>query len=494
MSYTQNPEFKQKMEESKSILGEHFKDFEQMVLRYQAKANSPEWDVICFYIYDRIRYNKTKKDEWSRFWSRNRKPKQYENFNYYVPSSYYNFCCSQETSKYFLDILDYHLEKELRLSWNTFLQIFFDYRSKIMPHFNKLEFEVFLTILKEQSMNNSQLLTKLSMDPSNLSKYKRRLKERFLLFEGLSINHYVLNLAVYGIVYNTPLTSKIDFFKELPNSQFLHSIYTSYSNSQTTMIQYLTPNNERVKKDLQTLCEKINNEHDIISSEVYNFDLSSRLKSLNFSNYNYKNANWDLPYYKLVTSLEKEKHEKTEIPVIFNEFEQVGKKELNLNKIGIEILNHMLMRNEMSINAIKNDLNLSEKEVKKQVENLRKRHYFKSRVNPNYVFGLSNLVLFLTKKTSEQVKIHEQLSIFPEVYSQKYINENEEGLQFIIRIPNEMIFDCMSLFNNFFKEEVKEMFVVNRMYSRRWKLPTEKYETVFQEWKYKSRDILGENS
>jgi len=81
---------------------------------------------------------------------------------------------------------------------------------------------------------------------------------------------------------------------------------------------------------------------------------------------------------------------------------------------------------------------------------------------------LSNLVLFLSKKASEQLKIHKQLSIFPELYSQKYINENEKGLHFIIRIPNEMIFNCMSLFNNFFKEEVKEMFVINQMYSRRW--------------------------
>ena len=49
----------------------------------------------------------------------------------------------------------------------------------------------------------------------------------------------------------------------------------------------------------------------------------------------------------------------------------------------------------------------------------------------------------------------------------------------------------MSLFNDFFKEDVKEMFVVNQMYSRRWLLPTERYETVFQEWKYDSKEILG---
>ncbi len=55
-----------------------------------------------------------------------------------------------------------------------------------MPKFNKNEFLVFETILKEQTMDNKTLLEKLSMDPSNLSKYKRRLLERTLIFEGLS--------------------------------------------------------------------------------------------------------------------------------------------------------------------------------------------------------------------------------------------------------------------------------------------------------------------
>ena len=492
MSYTQNPEFKQRMERAKSILGEQFSDFEKKILKYKAKLNSPEWDICCFHIYAKLRNNQKKKIEWSRFWATNRKPRKYGNFQYSIPSSYNNFCCSKNTSDYFFGILEYHAEQRLELTWNAFLPIFFDYRSKIMPKFSKLEFEVFRTILKEQNLSNSVLLTKLSMDSSNLSKYKRKLMERFLIFEGFSINHYVLNLAVYSIVYNIPLSSKIDFFQELPESSYLHSIYTSFSNSQTAMIQYIAPDNVQVIKDLETLCDRINANHEIISSEIYKFDISSRLKSLNFFNYNYKEGQWELPYFKIVAALgQKINGSNKDIPFITSEFDQVEKKELNLNKIGIEILNHMLRRNEMSINAIKKELDLSEKEARKQIDNLHKKQYFKTRLNPNYVFGLSNLVLFLSKESSKQLEIHKQLSIFPELYSQKYTNGDEEGLHFIIRIPNEMIFDCMTLFNDFFKEDVKEMFVVNQMYSRRWLLPTDRYETVFQEWKYEKSDILG---
>ncbi|MCG3255761.1 MAG: hypothetical protein KAU62_06730, partial [Candidatus Heimdallarchaeota archaeon] len=244
--------------------------------------------------------------------------------------------------------------------------------------------------------------------------------------------------------------------------------------------------------DLQKLCDGINERNDIISSNICKFETSSRLNSFNFANYDYKNAQWILPYYKIISALEKEKTSENNTSLIISEFVTTDTKILNLNKIGMEILNHLLMHNKMSINAIKKDLNISEKEARKHVENFRKHQYFKSRINPNYVFGLSNLVLFLSKDTSEQLNIHQKLSIFPELYSQKYIDEDEEGLHFIIRIPNEMIFDCMNLFNSVFKNDVKEMFVINQMYSRRWLLPTEKYETVFQEWKYDSKDILGD--
>ena len=492
MSYIQNPELKQRMELAKTILLEAYKDFEKLINRYKVNLDTPEWDIICFHALTKIMEKKQKKEKWYAFWSKNRKPLRFENFNYRVPISYYSFCCSDETSKYFLEILDYYYQNNQKLSWDIFLQIFFDYRSKIMPKFNKLEFLVFQTIMREQTLSNNQLVDKLSMDSSNLSKYKRKLKERQLIYEGLSLNYSVLDMAIYGIVYNVPLSSKIDFFKELPESSFLHSIYTSYSNSQSVMVHYVAPDKPQVKIDLQKLCDGVTERNDIISSNIFKFDTSSRLKSFNFANYDYKNGQWILPYYKIISALEKEKASENNHPLILSEFVTTDKKILNLNKIGIEILNHLLMHNVMSIKSIKKDLDISEKEARKHVGNFRKHHYFKSRVNPNYVFGLSNLVLFLSKDPSEQLNIHQKLSIFPELYSQKYLKEDEEGLHFIIRIPNEMIFDCMNLFNSVFKHDVKEMFVINQMYSRRWMLPTERYETVFQEWKYDSKDILGD--
>jgi len=495
MALPQNLEENQRLQKAKRILGNSFKDFKDLNQKYNVSFDSPEWDMICFYFAEKFQDNTRKLMEWYKFWGKNRKSIRFENFNYTIPHSYLNFFSSNKSSKYFLELLEYYHQRKLKLSWDTFLQIFFDFRSKIMPKFNPKEFEVFQLILKEQTMNNTELKDKIEMDSSNLSKYKKKLRDKNILFEGLSINHSALNLAVYCLVYNIPLSSKIDFFEELPDSPFLHSIYTSYSNSQSVALNYVTPNNDQVKLDLYKLSESINEKNDIISSNLFQFDVNSRLKSFNFTNYDYKNGSWDLPYYKIASFLEnKERKQGEEIVFISPEFEEVKEKILNLHKIGIEILNYLLMRNEMSVNTIKNALGISEKEARKQVENLYKNHYYKTRINPNYIFGLSNLVLFLEYEPSKQLSLHKQLSVFPELYSQKYVNKTKNGLHFIIRIPNDMIFDCMTLFNKFFKKHIKEMFVINQMYSSRWLLPTERYETVFQEWKYKSVDILGASS
>ena len=212
MSNSQSPEFKQRMELAREILGSLFSDFEKMISDNKVKLDTPEWDVCCFSIYSRI-FEKTQiLDEWENFWAKNRKPQRYENMVYFIPSSYYNFLGSKETSDYFIKIMKHFSENKIRLTWRAFLQIFFDFRSRIMPKFNPKEFLVFQTILREQELSNSELANILSMDSSNLSKYKNKLHQKYLIFEGLTLNYFVLNLATYAIVYDIPLSSKIDFF------------------------------------------------------------------------------------------------------------------------------------------------------------------------------------------------------------------------------------------------------------------------------------------
>ncbi len=54
MPFTKNPEQKQRMELAKKILQELYSDFEQLVVTFEAKLDTPAWDIICFYIRTKL--------------------------------------------------------------------------------------------------------------------------------------------------------------------------------------------------------------------------------------------------------------------------------------------------------------------------------------------------------------------------------------------------------------------------------------------------------
>ena len=145
----------------------------------------------------------------------------------------------------------------------------------------------------------------------------------------------------------------------------------------------------------------------------------------------------------------------------------------------------------MSIREIQRDLKLTEKQAKKQIQYLRKKELYKLRYNPSYIFGLKNLVLFLKTSHTKQLDLHKNLSFFPEVYSEQYESSEKKGLYFVVRIPNELLVESTEMLFEYFKEDIEKMFTIDHMYRKRIQLPEEKYETVFQEWKYRPEDILG---
>ncbi|MCK5409776.1 MAG: hypothetical protein KAJ30_05875, partial [Candidatus Heimdallarchaeota archaeon] len=80
---------------------------------------------------------------------------------------------------------------------------------------------------------------------------------------------------------------------------------------------------------------------------------------------------------------------------------------------------------------------------------------------------------------------------FPEVFSEQYVSEGKNGLYFVIRVPYELVVDAIESLTNFFKGKIENLFIIDQMFTTRYQLPVDKYETVFQEWKYSSEDILG---
>ena len=481
-----------RLEEAKFILDSRYKKFQEFIEKYKVKYDTPLWDIVCFLILIDLPEKSIIRQKWVEFWHKFGKTRKFKNLVYIVPASYIQLADIEKAKKFFLELLEQNTKLSKELDWNVFLSVFFQFRSSIRPTFAKRDFSVFLKILEQQSMITKELSEILNLDSSNVSKYKNNLISRRVFHQGISLNFHRLNLNIYGMLFEYPLSVKIDLFKELSHSSFFHSLYKSEIGCNSALVYYVTPNYEGIKGDLEKLVSKLSKKKNIPNTEVFQFLTSTRLKSFNYTSYDCKEGKWNLtsPVIQLKLNGYDPLKEK-QIPIITRDFEIISKKKLILNKIGIDILNHILTKNHLSIREIQNDLNLTEKEAKKQIQNLKKQDLYKLRYNPSYIFGLKNLVLFIRNSNTTQLDLHKNLSFFPEVYSEQYETSEKKGLYFVIRIPNELIVESTEILFEYFKEDIEKMFTIDQMFRKRYQLPEEKYETVFQEWKYNSEDILG---
>jgi len=273
---------------------------------------------------------------------------------------------------------------------------------------------------------------------------------------------------------------------------FFHSLYTSNVGCRTSLSYFVTPRFEKVEEDFNKLSERICENNNVPYSRVLRFLTETRLKSFNYSVYDFKKGQWQINPQNLQFTLQDYDSRLIDsVPIIVRDFEKCDYEKLRLNKTGYDILNHILANKHLSIRDIVKDLNLAEKEVKKQVEKLRKSELYKLRYNPLFVFGLKHIILFLHDFHESQYKIHKTLSFFPEVYSEQFVSQGKKGLYIVLRVPYELVVDAIECLTDFFKGEIENLFIVDQMISTRYQLPMEKYETVFQEWTYSSEDILG---
>ncbi len=492
MSSNRNQNLIMRLEEAKSILDSDYEKFQEIIDEFNINLDTPQWDIVCFLIFTDLGEKSIKKQKWIDFWHRSSITRKYKNLVYIVPASYIQLSDRKKAVDFFLDLLNQNKKLSKNLDWKVYLSIFFQFRSSIRPKFTKRDFTVFSTILQNQTMNTTELSEILKIDKSNISRYKNNLVSRRVLHQGISLNHHRLNLRVYGTLFEYPLSNRINLFDELSYNDLVHSVYSSNIGCNSSLVYYVTPKYDGVFDDLQKFAAKFCQEKDIPYSRVIHFLTSTRLKSFNYSSYDYKKGQWNLTPSNIQLTLSGSNPIEADSTVIFTrDFEISNDRKLALNRTGIDILNHILSKNHLSIREVQRDLELTEKETKKHINYLRNQDLYRLRYNPAYVFGLKNLVLFLGTPHSDQIDIHKKLSFFPEVYSEQYTSSEKKGLYFVIRIPNELLVESIETLSDYFHEEIEKIFTVDQMYSKKFLLPKEKYETVFQEWKYSPEDILG---
>ena len=481
-----------RLEEADKILEDDYAQFHSVIVDNDIKYESPLWDIACFLTFYELSPKSVKKQKWVEYWFKFSKTRRYKNLVYMVPASYVALSDLRKAKDFFVNLLEQSRRSVKELAWETFLSIFYQFRASVKPSFNKREFTVFKTILDRQTMVSSELKDYLDIDLSNISKYKNIVESKRVLHQGISLNYHKLDLSVYGLMFEYPLTKDIDLYSELSKSVFFHSLYTGNVGCRSALSYFVTPRYEKVEEDFNKLSKRISKNNRIPYSRIFRFLTETRLKSFNCDIYDFKNGHWKLNPQNLQFTLQDYDSRLIEtVPILTRGFENCDYEKLILNKTGLDILNHILANMHLSIRDIVSDLGLTEKEVKKQVDKLRKNELYKLRYNPLFVFGLKHIIIFLRDSHRNQHEIHKTLSFFPEVYSEQYVSKGKNGLYIVLRIPYELVVDAIESLTDFFKGKIENLFIVDQMVTTRYQLPVDKYETVFQEWKYSSEDLLG---
>lgn len=492
MSGITNQNLALRMEEAEKILDDEYAHFHSTIVDNDIQYESPLWDIACFLTYYTLSPKSVKKQKWVEYWFKFSKTRRHRNLVYMVPASYVALSDLSKAKSFFVNLLEQSKKSTKKLTWDTFLSIFFQFRASVKPSFNNREFALFKTILDRQTMVSSELKEYLDIDLSNISKYKNIVNSKKVLHQGISLNYHKLDLSVYGLMFECPLTNDVDLFSELSKSVFFHSLYTGNVGCKSSLSYFVAPRFEKVEEDIKTLSKKISKNSNIPYSRVFRFLTETRLKSFNYGIYDFKKGSWQINPQNLQFTLQDYDSRLIEsVPILTRDFEKCDYEKLKLNKTGLDILNHILANKHLSVKDIVRDLKLTEKDVKKHVQKLRNNEMYKLRYNPLFVFGLKHIILFLRDIHENQHEIHKTLSFFPEVFSEQFISEGKNGLYIVLRVPYELVVDAIESLTSFFAGKIENLFIVDQMYTTRYQLPVEKYETVFQEWIYSSEDILG---
>lgn len=485
-----------KINEAKKILPKSiFQYLESLVSTYKIRLDTPSWDIVCFLVYNKIYQDISTCQKWSNFWKQTSSEHYFEFNSYKKPVSYNFFLGDKISVKHFEMLIEKIYNNPSLGSWENYLISFFNYCSNLNIKMTDKEFELFKIIIKEQSFSAHKIQNHINMQVSNISKYKKQLKQKTILFQGISLNYPKLNLGRKSILISTRQSNKTDFKDYFSVSPFFDGIYYGDVGIKNCLINFTLPNHFRAEEDLVKAVQKIKEETSLLFSGVFSFERESRIKTINYSDYDNNKRKWKTNLIDLYSSLINDrnaKHTEKYEQFVITEFTDCNSINLKLNKTGLSILNHMKMHNLCSKIKIQRDLQLSTKEVEKQLTYLKKEQLFKERIQPIPFFGLSNIVMFLKEEKEHHRALHLRFSMFPEVYSEPYRFFSKEcGILFIIRVQNENIIKIVRILCRHFNKKIEHIFIVDRMYSRRWPLSIHKYDTIFKEWDYSSNDLCN---
>jgi len=495
MVYHHTLEFKRLLTEAKDTLGQQFSFFKTLIYTYNIKKDSPFWDIACYLTLLKLEELQKNTEGWIKYWKKHSSKRDYKNLIYQVPDSYLYFILNDTKEKLFYKILKQFKDSK-NLTWKNYFDFFFNLRSNLFPHMKTNEKNVFIAILENQSESTSLIADALNMNQTNVSKYKKELFSRFLIFKGISLNHVKLNLSIHSIIGYTSLENNIQLEELLKKNPFFHSIYYNDIGYRSFLINFLAPNHFLVLNDLLKYADFLKEKYNLTEVKILKCNSKNRFRSFNYTSYDPKKREWDFNSNDIFFNYSRKNMQKDD-PTKFRLFSDFEYQKLKIDKETLDILFELNFFPSSSPSEISKKLGFSLNKVKKIIKYLIENQLVKFRYSPSPIFGLSSVVLSLKIAKIEQGKLHQFFSILPEVFSMPYIEysnsleQKSKGITFIFRVSSKMLVNFIENIKNTFEGQIEDLLIVSKMFSKRWYLPSHKFHTVFKEWTYKKGEFLS---
>lgn len=485
------------IEEAKQILGDESGHFISNLEKYEVNLGEPEFDMVCFIEYIRLKKNKELLDKWAKFWKKYGETKSFQNLTYSAVSYAQYFqnmrditvtgkkISTEEVVTSFLE----HLKKYgIKLDWETYLTYFFERKERIMPKFNKTQFRVFLKMLALQTSETSVVAPALGMDSSNYAKYKKDLYDRLLYTERYILNSTKLNLRTMGVILKGAKDFDVDTIQRSP---YITRIYSSLM-SDTYILNYMVPYGkqirDKVKSDFQELVEKLESAYSPISIAVVSENIGI-LTLYNYNYYDFKRGYWTYSEKDILFGL-KGHYPEGKDPSIIREITTDGDESFTLDMPGINLINYLITHRMTNVNRLVEIFDMSYSNLKSRIDKYEQLQIIKRKLSPSYLFGLESLMLFYSAKKDAVKRVTESFAFLPEAFIRKARINNEEKLITIIRVPKSSLTLILKLLKVIHKDILEDIIVVGGMYGKVWKLPGKTYDSLWGEWEYEKEKLL----
>ncbi len=461
-------------------------EIEKLTEELEAKPATIGWDLICFrtrQLMKNLHLGGSVINRWNQFWANTSRQHRYSlNLNYKCPKVYQS-----------LDYCDYAFEilKDIYISLKsvsdeelvqTYLDAFFKLRTRCLPSLTPSEREVFLAIIKEQSLSPSLLAERLGRTQGHMAQIAKTLLSKQILVHSIHLDLTALNLKVmFGLVEldNANVTLPACFSTENP---WIYSLYDSNLGNRFILASFIVPDIERTDGIIDKWVSKLREYRGVSDVHVFTRDERFNWRHLNYDLYDGKR--WNIPNMFYGPSV-KSKFKSDEIEPIKHD-PPSRTKGYSLSLDDLKIINEFWMNGPLPVRTVRKQLKKDYNYVRMRLNDLYSRGIIRERIWPSPIFASEALSLVAEISLEEHTRLSRALEVIPEVYSMRSYTDQSI---FFLRLPEGQ--------SPFLASDIRSLLQASKLWLNQyfdelfvdWAFPISRFQESDKTWIIKESDF-----